>query len=124
MVSPVAMVYHACPVCGNKHDEQLLIHKHLRDLSKVDKQVVGYSKDPCKQCQEYMAMGLLIIEVDENKSTDTEPYRTGKVYVLKREAAERMFTEVFDQPYPAKSCCFMTSEVTAKLGITGENNAT
>ena len=123
MVSPVAMIYHACPVCGNKHDEQILIHKRLRDLSKMDKQVVGYSKDPCKQCQEYMTMGLLIIEVDDATSTPNNPYRTGKVYVIKREAGEQIFTEVFNQPYPEKNCCFMTSEVTAKLGITGENNA-
>lgn len=113
-----AIVYHQCPLCLGKDDGEILIHKRLGDLSKFNGQVVGVTKEPCSKCQELMAQGLLIIEVDESKTTDDKnPWRTGYMFVLNKEAGERIFASEFNQPYPSKGVVFFAQEVVAALGI-------
>lgn len=116
--SPVALVYHQCPLCLAKDDGQILIHQRFGDLSKYNRQIVGVSKEPCSQCKELMAQGLLVIEVDESKTTDDKnPYRTGHMFVLKKEAAARLFSEGLEQPYPSKGVVFFSQELIAQLGM-------
>lgn len=116
--NPVALVYHQCPLCLAKDEGEILIHKRLGDLSKYNRQVVGLSKEPCSDCKDLMAQGLLIIEVDESKTTDEKnPWRTGHMFVLRKESGERIFTEAFNQPYPTKGVAFLSQEVVDALGI-------
>lgn len=115
---PVAIVYHQCPLCLAKDEGEILIHKRLQDLSHLDRQIVGPSDEPCAKCQELMSLGLLVIEVDEHKTTDDKnPYRTGHQFVLKKAAAERIFAEVLEAPYPPKGVVFFSQEVVDHLGI-------
>ena len=114
----VALVYHQCPLCAAKDEGEILIHKRLKDLSKIDRQIVGASKEPCSKCKELMSMGLLVIEIDEHKTTDyTNPHRTGTMFVLRREAAERLFAEALNTPYPINGAAFFSQEVVAQFGI-------
>ena len=115
---PVALVYHQCPLCLTKCDEQILIHKRLDDLSHLDRQSIGPSNEPCDKCKELMTMGLLIIEVDAHKTTDEKnPWRTGHIFVLRKGAAERIFAEAFNEPYPLNGCAFFSQEVVDALGL-------
>lgn len=78
-------------------------------------------KEPCDQCKEYMALGILIIGVDEKLSTPDSPYRNGEIQVLKREAAEELFKNVFGAEMAAATmlagACFMSEDVLRKIGI-------
>jgi len=47
-------------------------------------------KTPCSKCAEYMEQGVILISVDESRSSDTSnPYRTGGWCVVKEEAVKR-----------------------------------
>jgi CRISPR/Cas system-associated protein Cas10 (large subunit of type III CRISPR-Cas system) len=108
----VALVYHACPLCGKKSDGEILMHKRFEDISKLDRQIVGYMPEPCDECKKHMAMGFLIIEVSESLTTDRKnPYRTGRIFVIRREVAERVFEDT------SKGAAFVTDEATKKLGF-------
>lgn len=52
-----------------------------------------YDMQPCDQCAHFMKDGVILIEVDEAKTTEKEnPYRAGGWAVVKAEAIERMVT--------------------------------
>ena len=46
-------------------------------------------KEPCDECKSYMAQGVMLISVKDGSQND--PYRTGKIVVMKPKAAERIF---------------------------------
>jgi hypothetical protein len=46
---------------------------------------------PCASCAEHIKEGVFLIEVDEEKSPDrNNPWRTGRLCVVKEEAIKRM----------------------------------
>jgi hypothetical protein len=93
-------------------DERILIHKRLRDLSKYDKQAVDISYKPCDECKKLMTMGYLLIGVDETKTTDNKnPYRTGQIWVIKHEAAARIFDDI------SKGAAFISMEAAERIGL-------
>lgn len=111
-MNPVALVYSACPLCGKKMDERILLHKQLRDISKYDRQVIDIAPEPCEECKQHMKLGFLLIGVDESKTTDeTNPYRTGQIWVLKHEAAEKIFDNT------SKGAAFITTEAAERIGL-------
>lgn len=113
----VATTHELCPVCCKKMNENLLIHKRLGDLSKIDGQATGFASHPCPDCQVLADQGLIIIEVDEAKTYDEKnPWRTGRTAVIKREAAARIFNIGLSRT-PA---IFLTMEATEKLGLFNE----
>lgn len=87
----VALVYKACPVCGQKNDEELLTNKVLteeeaRGIEKLHNKCIGYSDEPCKKCKELMEEAFLCIIYDKSKTTEeTSPYRTGQILGIKKD---------------------------------------
>ena len=75
--------------------------------------------EPCDKCKGYMQQGIILIGVDEAKSTDMQnPWRTGRFAVVK----DRAIKELVNPPELAESIlkkrmCFMPDEVFVALGI-------
>lgn len=49
------------------------------------------NREPCSECKDWMAQGIILISVDEEKSEDLQnPWRTGGWIVVKEGAVRRM----------------------------------
>ena len=93
-----ALVHENCPICGKKINEQIMMNstlteKNAEEIKSLHNKSVGYSEEPCDECKELKKQGFIFIEVDESKTEDkSNPYRTGNMWVIKKEAAERIIT--------------------------------
>jgi hypothetical protein len=77
--------------------------------------VVGTMEEPCQECKDMMAVGFLCVQVDESKTEDhSNPWRTGKICVVKHEAMQRM---VNDQKILEKGVAFIPIDAWDKLGL-------
>ena len=92
----VALVHELCLVCGKEMNEQIIMNQRLspreaEEVKSMHKKAIGYSDEPCDECSDYMTKGYILIEYDERLTTDkSNPYRTGHLWVITFEAAERM----------------------------------
>lgn len=92
----VALVKELCPVCLKEMDGPIIMNKVLNERSaeKVEAlhgKVIGLAETLCKECEELRtkdgADGVYLIGVDMSKTEDrNNPYRTGKIICVKREA--------------------------------------
>lgn len=100
----VGMVHELCPICCVKLNEQIILPQKLNkktaeEIKAMNGKAIGFSNEPCKDCQEYINKGYLaLIGFDETKTKTSEGsvnlkdlYRIGLLW-FKHEAAERIFT--------------------------------
>ena len=87
-----------CAWCGEETGEiALLGYMGKGDPEAPRRMVIGY--EPCPKCAELWAQGTACIEVSDRPLTDGQPpiqsgfYPTGRLTVIKREAAARMGIE-------------------------------
>lgn len=105
-----------CFFCGEP--DKILLAKHytrdgkpLHDLEPLNDKVVDM--DPCNKCHGHMNQGIMFIEIDHDKSEKNwdlppderhlppekrhrwipNPYRTGRIAVIKEEAVKRCLDE-------------------------------
>src|SRR5947208_1408802 len=96
-----------CFFCNG--DAEILMNMRLTPgcaakVRDADKKVINMQ--PCNQCKEYMAAGVILITIDDEKSERgwnrpppgedgrgfmPNPYRTGGFFVLRDEAVRRIF---------------------------------
>ena len=117
----VAMVYHLCPICAKRDDGEILLHTKFGDLSKIDKQNVGFS-NPCDECQAAIDSGaIMIIVIDQSKSGDMafeNLYRTGEVFGVTEDAILRVFNPSAVREKIIKSrYCIMDYLTARKCGL-------
>lgn len=92
----VALVHEVCRVCGKPTNEHIIMNQRLtennaRDIESMHKKAIGYSEEPCDECSEFMTKGFILIEYNERLTTDkSDPYRTGNMWVIKSETAEKL----------------------------------
>lgn len=74
--------------------------------------------EPCDKCKGYMTQGVIIIGVDESKTTDRKnPYRTGHFCVLKDEAIKRLVNpEILDKVLEMR-VMYMPGEEMVAMGM-------
>jgi hypothetical protein len=95
----IALVKEACRLCGGEVNDAIIMNRKLskKNAKKVEElhgKVIGYAKEPCKDCKEAMTKGLLMIGVIEEKTEDEDnPWRSGHQWVIKKEKAEELFGE-------------------------------
>jgi hypothetical protein len=78
-----------CFYCNKDKNEIVLPGKLKWDVQAPMRGV--WSMEPCGTCKDHMDKGVLLISVDEAKSTDPQnPWRTGGWVVIKDEAVRRM----------------------------------
>ena len=112
-----ALVHSICPFCMRKHDERILIHQRLQDISTIHGQSVD--EVACDKCQGYTHQGVIFVEVDESKTTDMKnPWRTGKLWVLTDNAVNNVIQppELLQQVLK-KRVCFIPVEAAQQLGL-------
>ena len=103
-----------CFFCGK--DDAVIIHKRLAQV--LPRRAV-YDHNPCPECAKLMEQGVILISVDEKKSTDTKnPWRTGGFAVVRDEAIERMVKppELRDEILRTR-VAFIPDEVWSALGL-------
>lgn len=86
-----------CFWCGGNKNEIILFGKLPGDKEAPRNIVMDY--DPCDKCKENFELGILVIEgTSISNGLEIIPgiYPTGRHVVLKKEAAERIFTENFN----------------------------
>ena len=92
----VALVHELCRICGKPTNEHIIMNQRLteknaKDIESLHKKAIGYSEEPCDECSNFLTKGYIFIEYDERLTTDTSnPYRTGNMWVVTFEAAQRM----------------------------------
>ena len=115
----VALTKEVCPVCGKIHDGAIVMNtvlneRNATEVEKLHNQVVGFMPHPCTECREKMpeGTGTWLVLIDEDKTDDTRnPFRTGQIFGMKREATER----IFNAPY--SEVAFIDYRVAQQIGM-------
>lgn len=108
----VGLVHELCPICCTKLNEQILLpqvlsEKVAKEIDKMHGKAIGFSKEPCEDCQEKINKGYLaLIGFDETKTETSNDkvnfkdlYRIGLLWI-KREVAEKAFTSWVEEKRP------------------------
>lgn len=104
-----------CFFCGQEKNE-ILISRRLSDISHMHHAVSD--KEPCDQCKEYMERGVILVSVRDGEQKSDNPYRTGAMWVITVEAANRIFNMDFNTiPHFA----FIEDSAAEKVGLKKEN---
>jgi len=98
-----------CFFCGETKNTLLLD----RRLKKTLPREACYNKEPCEKCKGYMKAGIMFISVRDGEDGQKNPYRTGKMVVLKSSAVKLMLT-TFN---PKQRVYFVEENVWEKMGL-------
>lgn len=91
----VALAKEVCPVCAKEFDGPIIMNTYLTEeaakkVKDLHQKPIGYMKEPCKECQEYMKQGVIVIGIDPEKTESmSNPYRSGAFAVVKPDLFER-----------------------------------
>lgn len=79
--------------------------------------------EPCSKCSDLMTQGVMLIEVDESKTTDkNNPYRTGSMCVIKDDALSRIMKDGdLRDTVLRRRAAFIPTEVWDAIGLPREN---
>lgn len=71
----VALVYSACPICGEKDEESgtvimnsLLTKGMAEKIKRMHNQIVDINSEPCNKCKEYAKQGIIVVTIDPEKT--------------------------------------------------------
>lgn len=119
----IALTKEACLACGKLIDgpiimNSILTKKEANKVKEIHDKCIGYAEDLCNDCKELCNKGLLIIEIDADKSEPNNPYRSGKLFVLDNNSD---FVKSIDEKFiinkKGNKFIFMDKEVTKQLGF-------
>lgn len=80
-----------CFYCGEDKGELILLGASYKGEAPSR---MSLDTSPCDTCIGYMEQGIILLSVTDNtKEGDDNPYRTGRMSVIKEEAALKMFGE-------------------------------
>jgi len=103
-----------CFVCGKPKNEVVLLGAGYKEEAPMH---LCIDKEPCEECKRLASKGVMLVEVQDN--TDKEnPYKTGKIIVVKEEA----YKHIFNTEVPPKRIAFI--EETALKKIMGDKYGT
>jgi hypothetical protein len=111
----VARVYYLCPVCEEPVEDQTeillntrLTAEHANKVKALDGKPAGYAKKICSSCHDKIGDGIYLVGVIEQKTDDPKnPYRSGNIIGIKRQAFER----IFDQRAPDGQVCWAEDQI-------------
>jgi len=106
-----------CFYCYEDKSEIILAGKLPGDIEAP--RGVVWDKRPCDKCKGFMEQGIILISVDEAKTTDPQnPWRTDGWVVVKEEAVRRMVIPPELVEHICKSrVCFVPDDAWDKLGL-------
>lgn len=119
----VALVKELCPVCTKETDASILLNKRLTEgeAKKVEdlNGKIMWSKELCPDCKEMKSKGFILIGAVEKKTQDaTNPYRSGNIWCVKQEVAEKLFAP---HPPPPSGIAFVDVTVAQQMNLPGVN---
>lgn len=87
----VAMGNLICPVCGKTVESTILMNTILTpeaasEVKKAHNKPIGYADKLCEDCEPYKDAVVFFIAIDPEKSTPSNPYRTGNISGVKKDA--------------------------------------
>ena len=98
-----------CYLCGGEKNEIALLGAAYRGKAPTR---VCIDKEPCDSCKGMMAQGILLIGVRDGSQAD--PYRTGQIWVIKEEAAQKIFG---DHDIVTKRAGFLEESAARAIGL-------
>jgi len=115
-LSPKHGLNPAIPVCFfcGKEKNEIVIPGRLKNDMEAPRHAV-WNKEPCSQCKEWMALGVILASVKDGPDKEN-PYRTGRIAVIKEEAAKEIFDNIGDSRF-----AFVTDEAWDELGLPRED---
>ena len=103
-----------CFFCGE--DISIALFGRLKDDAEAPRTILD--PDPCDKCKGLIADGVFLIEVDEAKTSDMKnPWRTGRLCVLRDEAIRRIFDEESAEAACKKRVAFIEIEAYEAIGL-------
>lgn len=120
----VALVKRRCPICSQDEDAELVMNTLLTKpkaeaVRQMHGKVIGMMDHPCQQCQDYMKLGVILVTVDKEKTTDMRnPYRTGGFFVVTDDMIRNIFRpqSIVDNILE-KRVSFIEHEAAVKIGL-------
>lgn len=107
--SHVGMGHYICPVCGQNHGEEVLLHRFMRPVL-TQNEFLGY--DMCEEHKKLCQDGYTaLIEVENQPKSFTDAVRTGNIAHVKNAVWER----IFNMSLPDKGMAFVEVGVFAML---------
>jgi hypothetical protein len=107
-----------CFVCMK--DVGVVLFGQMKGDAEAPRKVcLGPDSEPCDECKGHMEMGIILISVDESKTTDEKnPWRSGGWVVVKEDMIRRMFNppELVEQVLK-KRVAFMPDEAWDMIGL-------
>lgn len=122
----VALAKEACLACGKLIDGPIIMNTKLtaQEANKVKDihgKCIGYAKELCDTCKDLCSKGLLVVEIDADKSELNNSYRTGRLFVLDNNSDfVKNINEKFIINKKDNKFVFMDKEVTNKLVFENE----
>lgn len=107
-----------CFYCGKNKNEVLLLGRLSGDKEAPRNAVMDYQ--PCDECANYMAQGIILIEVRNDEPTSLSPYRMSGWAVIREDAVLRIFSEATAQNLLKRRMGFLETRVWDAIGIPRE----
>ncbi len=106
-----------CYFCGK--DKGLVMNtrltaKNAREVEQMHNHAIDY--EPCDECKKLMKQGIMFCSVRDGES-GKNPYRTGKMCVIKEEAVEKIVSPELFEEIKAKRFCFIEDSVWQHIGF-------
>lgn len=117
----VSIVKYICPICGNVAEEGIIMNSLLsedaaKEVKNLNGKAVGYANHACKECAKYK--GIYIIGIDESKSDNKNPWRTGNIVCIKKDSNLAKHLKDFILTLEDKTeYCFMDFKAGKEIGL-------
>jgi hypothetical protein len=93
----IALIHELCPVCAKENNSSIIINSRLTEkMANYVKEQNGktvWSKEICPECKAMLNQGFVLIGAVQSKSEPNNPYRSGNLWCIKRETAQKIFGE-------------------------------
>ena len=115
----VALVKEVCPICTRQMDGPIIMNtrlseKNAKEVESLHGKTVGFSEEPCSECKEMKEKGFILIGVVEAKTDDKKnPYRSGNIWVITHDYANKLFNNT----PPDKGVAFIDVIAADKVGL-------
>lgn len=118
-----SIVKYLCPICGKEAEEgiimnSLLTEKAAKEVEELNGKTIGYTDHACKGCAQYKDEAVFFIGIDEEKSTPTDPYRTGNIVGIKKDS--RLVKQCKDYIFELKDgtkYCYLEFNTGKEIGL-------
>ena len=90
----------ACYYCGEPK-EIMLVGARVKQFKEAGlasedeemNQKITIDQEPCDDCKKHMEIGIILISVKDDETDMCNPYRTGKMVVMKEDAIKRILKD-------------------------------